>query len=108
MLVLLLLQALSWAMAGLSAIPFALAGERSMFGLGIASLLLAMGTCLVAIGIVRRRPSARRAAAVLEVLTLLGALILLALPVGANHGLVAWMANVGLPCAVLVLLRKAF
>jgi hypothetical protein len=36
-----------------------------------------------------------------------GALLRLALPIGANHGLVAWLANVGLPVAVIALLLKA-
>jgi hypothetical protein len=104
--VLLLLQALFWAIAGISAIPFALGGERSMLGLGLASLLLALGTCLVAIAIVWRRPWARRVAIALECLSLLGAFLLLALPIGANHGLVSWLVNVGLPVAVIALLRR--
>jgi hypothetical protein len=106
--VLLLLQAMTWAIAGISAIPFAFGGEVSMLGLGLASLLLALGTCLIAIGILWRRRWARRLAMALECVTILGALALLALPIGANHGLVAWLTNVGLPVAVIVLLRKAF
>jgi hypothetical protein len=106
--VLLLLQAMFWALAGLSAIPFALAGEISMLGLGLASLLLALGTCLVALGVLWRRRWARRVAIGLEILSLLGALILLALPIGAEHGPVAWLVNVGLPVALIALLRKAF
>jgi hypothetical protein len=103
--VLLSVQSLLWAMAGLSAIPFALAGEVYMLGLGIASLLLALGTCLLAIGVVWRRRTARRWVLVLEVVCLGGSLLILVLPIGANHGPVALMTNVALPIAVIVLLR---
>jgi hypothetical protein len=103
--VLLSVQSLLWAMAGLSAIPFALAGEVYMLGLGIASLLLALGTCLLAIGVVWRRRTARRWVLVLEVVCLVGSLLILVLPIGANHGPVALMTNVALPIAVIVLLR---
>jgi len=95
-----------WTIAGLSAIPFALAGEVYMLGLGIASLLLALGTCLLAIGVLWRRRSARRWVLLLEVVCLIGSLLVLLLPIGANHGPVALMTNVALPIAVIVLLRK--
>ena len=104
--VLLLLQALFWTSAGISAIPFAIAGEVFMLALGMASLLLGLGTCLVGIGMLWRRRWARRLTIGLEALCLAGSLLLLALPVGANHGLVSWMVNVGLPAAVIVLVRK--
>ena len=104
--VLLLMQALLWTIAGISAIPFAIAGEVFMIGLGLASLLLALGTCLLAIGILWRRNRARRWAMRLEIVCLVGSLLLLALPIGANHGPVAWMTNVALPVALIVLLRK--
>ena len=104
--VLLLMQAMLWTIAGLSAIPFALAGEVYMLGLGIASLLLALGTCLLAIGVLWRRRSARRWVLLLEVVCLVGSLLVLLLPIGANHGPVALMTNVALPIAVIVLLRK--
>jgi len=104
--VLLLMQAMLWTIAGLSAIPFALAGEVYMLGLGIASLLLALGTCLLAIGVLWRRRSARRWVLLLEVVCLIGSLLVLLLPIGANHGPVALMTNVALPIAVIVLLRK--
>jgi len=103
--VLLSVQSLLWAMAGLSAIPFALAGEVYMLGLGIASLLLALATCLLAIGVVWRRRTARRWVFVLEVVCLVGSLFTLLLPIGANHSPVALMTNVALPIAVIVLLR---
>jgi len=106
--VLLLLQALLWTVAGISAIPFSLAGETSMLALGVASLLLALGTVFVAIGLLWRRPWARRAAIGLEGLTLFGSVVVLALPIGANHGLVSWLVNVCLPVAVIALVRRRF
>jgi hypothetical protein len=104
--VLLLMQALLWTIAGISAIPFAIAGEVFMLGLGLASLLLALATVLLAIGILWRRNRARRWAIRLEVTCLAGSLLLLALPIGANHGPVSWMTNVALPVALILLLRK--
>jgi hypothetical protein len=104
--VLLLMQTLLWTIAGLSAIPFALAGEVFMIGLGIASLLLALATCLLAIGVLWRRRWARRWVFALEIVCLVGSLLLLVLPIGANHGPVALMTNVALPIAVMLLLRK--
>lgn len=103
--VLLSMQALLWAMAGISAIPFALAGEVHMLGLGIASLLLALATCLLAVGVLWRRRKARRWVLALEIVCLVGSVLLIALPIGANHGPVALMTNVALPIAVIVLLR---
>jgi hypothetical protein len=100
------MQSLFWAIAGISAMPFALAGEVFMVGLGIASLLLALATCLLAIGILWRRNRARRWAIRLEIACVVGSLLQLALPIGANHGAVAWMTNVALPVALIVLLRK--
>jgi hypothetical protein len=100
------MQALLWTIAGISALPFAIAGEVFMLGLGLASLLLALGTCLLGIGILWRRNRARRWAMRLEIACLAGSLLLLALPLGANHGPVAWMTNVALPVAVIVLLHK--
>jgi hypothetical protein len=105
--VLLLLQALFWMAAGISAIPFLLAGELFMLALGMASLLLALSTCLLGIGLLWRRRWARRMTIGLEALCLAGSLLLLVLPVGANHGLVSWMVNVGLPAALILLLRDA-
>jgi hypothetical protein len=104
--VLLLLQALFWMAAGISAIPFAIGGEVFMLALGMASLLLALGTCFLGIGVLWRRRWARRLVMVLEALCLVSSLLLLMLPLGANHGLVSWMVNVGLPSAVIILLRK--
>ena len=83
---LLLMQAMAWAIAGLSAIPFALAGELAMLALGLATLLFALGAAFVAIGVVWRRRWARRVALALEVVCLAGSLLLLLMPVGANRG----------------------
>ncbi|HVS48107.1 MAG TPA: hypothetical protein VHJ99_04305 [Candidatus Dormibacteraeota bacterium] len=104
--VLLSMQAMLWVIAGLSAIPFALAGEVFMLGLGMASLLLALATCLLAIRVLWRRRRARRWVMALEITCLVGSLLLLVLPIGANHGPVALMTNVALPVALLLLLRK--
>jgi hypothetical protein len=103
--VLLLMQATFWAIAGLSAFPFVLAGEVFMIGLGLASILLAAFTCVLAVGMLKRQRRARRWAIVLEVSCLVGSLLQLALPIGANHGPVSLMTNVGLPLAVVALLR---
>jgi hypothetical protein len=103
--VLLVVQSLLWAVAGLSAIPFALAGEVYMLGLSIASLLLALATCLLAIGVLWRRRRARRWVLALEIVCVVWSLLLLLLPIGANHGPVALMTNVALPIAVIALLR---
>jgi len=42
----------------------------------------------------------------LEITCLIGSLLLLVLPIGANHGPVALMTNLVLPVVVLLLLRK--
>lgn len=103
---LLLMQSIFWLIAGVSAAPFALAGEVFMAGLALATLLLAGATCLTAIGVLWRRSSARKIAIALEVVCLIGTGLLFVLPVGANKGLVSLMVNALLPIAVIVLLRK--
>lgn len=102
--VLLLMQSIFWMVAGLSALPFVLGGEFHMLGLGMASLLFALFTCLVAIGILWRRGWARRTALVLEVICVIGSGLILVLPIGANRGPVALMVNLALPIAVIWLL----
>src|SRR6266852_4427194 len=102
--VLLLLQSIFWMVAGLSALPFGLAGELHMAALGLISLVLALGVCLVGIGVVWRRRWARRTALALEVVTLIGSVLLFAVPIGANHGPVALMTNIALPLTVVCLL----
>jgi uncharacterized membrane protein YfcA len=103
--VLLLMQAMFWAMAGISAVPFAIAGEVFMIVLAMASLLLALLTSMVGIGLLWRRRWARRTAIGLEVTCLVGSLLLLVLPIGANHGPVSLLSNVVLPAAVIWLVR---
>jgi len=100
------MQSLLWAIAGISAMPFALAGEVFMVGLGLASLLLALATSLLAICILWRRNRARRWAMRLEIACLVGSLVLLVVPIGANHGPVSLMTNIALPIALIALLRK--
>jgi hypothetical protein len=102
--VLLLLQSIFWMVAGLSALPFALAGEIHMIGLGLVSLLLALFVCLVGIGILWRRRWARRTALVLEIICLVGSGLVLLLPIGANRGPVSLMVNIALPVAMIWLL----
>jgi hypothetical protein len=104
--VLLMMQCTFWGIAGLSALPFVLGGELFMFGLGIASMLFAFIMFLVAIGVLWRRRWARRSVMVVEIICLVGSLLLLVLPIGANHGPVSLMTNVLLPIVVFVLLRK--
>ena len=104
--VLLVMQSMLWAIAGISAIPFALAGEVFMLGLGVASLLFALVTCLLAIGVLWRRRRARRWVMALEIACVIGSLLLMLLPIGANHGPVALMTNLALPVAVFLTLRK--
>jgi len=101
-----MLQSMFWAIAGLSAMPFVLGGEFFILGLGVASLLFALIMFLVALGVLWRRRWARRCVIVVEIICLIGSLLLLALPIGANHGPVSLMTNVLLPVAVFVLLRK--
>src|SRR5258708_8211190 len=92
--VLLTMQALLWTVAGVSALPFALAGEVYMVGLGLASMLLALATCLLAIGILWRPDRARRSAMRLEIACLARSLFLLLVPIGANSRPGAWTTNV--------------
>jgi hypothetical protein len=100
------MQAMLWAMAGISAIPFAIFGEVFMIALALASLLLALATGLLAIGVLWRRRRARRWVMALEITCLVGSLLLLLLPIGANHGPVSLMTNVALPMGVLLLVLK--
>jgi len=103
--VLLLMQSTFWLTAGISAFPFVLAGEVWMLALGFASFVLAVAGYLLAIGLVRRSRRSRRIVLALEVICLLGSALLLAVPIGANRGIVSLMVNIALPVAVIVLLR---
>ena len=100
------MQSLFWFIAAISSAPFVLAGEYAMGGLVAVTLLLSLGTCLLGIGVLWRRRRARAIAIALEVVCLLGAALLLLVPIGANHGPVSLMVNIALPIAVIVLLRK--
>ena len=104
--VLLLLQSLSWLIAGISAAPLFFAGEVHMAALALASMLLALGTCMVALGVLWRRRWARGWAMGIEIVCILGATILIALPIGFNRGPVSLLVNVALPIAVILLVTK--
>jgi len=103
--ILVLMQSTFWFAAGLSAFPFALAGEVWMVALGIASWVLAGVGCLLAAGLVRRSRRSRRWTLVLEWVCLVGSVLLMLIPIGANRGPVSLMVNVALPLAVVALLR---
>jgi hypothetical protein len=104
--VLLLMQSLFWLIAGISAVPFAIAGEVFMAPLAVATMLLALFTFLVAVGVLWRRRWARGVAIAIEALSLFGSAVLLLIPLGFNRGPVSLMVNVLLPVAVILLLRK--
>ena len=101
------MQSLCWMIAAIAAAPFALAGEHFMAVLAVVTLLLALATSLVGIGVVWRRRHARTLAIGLEGVCLLGSWLLLLLPIGANNGPVSLIVNIALPVAVIVLLGKS-
>jgi hypothetical protein len=103
--VLLLMQSTFWIIAGISAFPFALAGEYLMALLGVASFVLAAFACALATALVRRSRWSRKWAVGFEAVCLGGSALLLAVPIGANHGPVSWMVNILLPLTVVALLR---
>jgi hypothetical protein len=100
--VLMLLQATFWFGAGLSAFPFVLGGEVWMVALGFVSIALAAAAVGLGVAVLRRR--ARRWAIALEVACVVGSLLLLALPIGANRAPVSLLVNVALPLGVVLLL----
>jgi hypothetical protein len=104
--VLLLIQSNVWMITGISAVPFALAGEIHMAGLAVSTMLLALGTLLCAIGVLWRRSWARGVVIALEVVCLVGTAALFIAPIGFNHGLVSILVNAALPLSVIVLLPK--
>jgi len=104
--VLMLLQSLAWLIAGISAAPFALGGEVHMAFFALATILLALVTLLLGIGVLWRRRGARALVIGLEVVCLAGTAIQLLLPIGFNRGIVSLMVNVALPVAIVILLRK--
>ena len=104
--VLLLMQSLFWLIAGISAVPFAIAGEVFMAPLAVATMVLALLTCLVGIGILWRRRWARGLAIAIEAVCLFGSAVLLWIPLGFNRGPVSLLVNALLPVAVILLVRK--
>jgi hypothetical protein len=100
------MQSLFWLIAGISAVPFVFGGEVHMAGLALATLLLALGTCLVGIGVLWRRRWARGFALAIEIVCLFGTALFIWLPIGANHGPVSLLVNAVLPVAVILLVRK--
>ncbi|HET7339350.1 MAG TPA: hypothetical protein VFK22_07360 [Candidatus Dormibacteraeota bacterium] len=104
--VLLVMQAMFWLIAGISAAPFGAAGEIHMAGLAVLTMLLAIATVLCALGVLWRKRRARALAIALEVVCLFGSAVLWLLPVGFNTGLVSTLVNAALPLAIIVLLRK--
>jgi hypothetical protein len=84
-----------------------------MAALGLVTLTFALVTCLIGIGVLWRRPWARRVALTLEVVCIIGSALQLLLPIGSNRGPVALLVDVALPVAVVWLLwgkktRSAF
>ena len=81
---------------------------RTQFGQSyvIKTILLALATFLLGVGILRRSPRGRAMTIALEVISLFGTGVLVLLPIGFNHGLVSLLVNAALPLAVIVLLRK--
>ena len=103
--VILLMQATFWLLAGASALPFVLGGEVYMLLLAAFSFALAGFTVWSGMEVVWRRGWARRVVLVLEWICLMGSLLMLVLPIGANRGPVSLLVNVALPIAVILLLH---
>jgi membrane protease YdiL (CAAX protease family) len=103
--VLLLMQSTFWFAAGISAFPFALAGETWMVALGFASVALAGAGYLLAVGLVRRSRRSRQWTLGLEWVCVVGSAVQLLIPIGANRGPVSLMVNIALPLAMIALLR---
>src|SRR5258708_3277152 len=82
--VLLLLQSIFWIVAGLSAVPFGLAGELHMAALGLLTVIFALFTCLIGIGVLWRRQWARRVVLTVELVCIVGSALQLLLPIGSN------------------------
>lgn len=102
---LLLMQSLFWLMAGISAVPFVFGGEVHMAALALVTMLFAMGTFMVGLGVLWRRRWARVWAIAIEIACLLGSAVLLWLPIGFNRGPVSLLVNVVLPLTVLFVVR---
>lgn len=102
--VLLLIQASSWFLAGLSAALFGLAGQPGLLVAATMTMLLTSVSLLLAVGLLERRRWARRGAVWLEVAAVVGFLLFLALPIGSSRGLVPLLTNLLLPLLLLRLL----
>jgi hypothetical protein len=101
--VLLLVQVSFWLLAALSALPFVFAMPAMSGYVGLTMIAAAAGLLLSA-GLLERRRWARRWTVRLEALCLVGSLLLLVVPVGTSHALVALLCNIALPLALLWLL----
>jgi len=111
--VLLLVQASVWALSAVAALPFVLGGEVGMLLLAALTGALVACALLLAVGLASRRRWARGWTIALEWTCLAGSALLMVLPIGSPHGLVALLVDLGLPVALLVLLmgrrgRRAF
>jgi hypothetical protein len=110
--VLLIVQASTWVLAGVGAFAITFAEPPMALPAMLTAALVACALLLAA-GLVARRRWARVWTLALEWTCLAGSLLLLILPIGAPHGLVSLMVDVGLPVAMLCLLsgprgRSAF
>ncbi len=107
--VLVLLQGAFLSMTTLEVLLWALFGVPSVGPSLLVTGAFALGILLLAAGLGRRVRVARRAAIVVEALVLLWAAVDLALAVLMAHrwlGLVATITRIGMPVAVIVLLRR--
>lgn len=102
--VLLLIQASSWFLAGLSGALFGLAGQPGMLLAANMTMLLTAVSLLLAVGLLERKRWARRGAVWLELAAVTGFLLLLLLPIGSSSGLVPLLTNLVLPLVLVRLL----
>jgi len=105
--VLLVIQGSLFLVAGLGALPFGIV-EPWMRLEGLATLLLAAGTFVLARGVRRERRWAGRWTVALEACCVVGTLLLSLLPVGALNGPVPTLTNLLLPATIagLLLMRS--
>ena len=101
--VLVVTQASFSLVAGLSAIPFAIV-EPGLRVLSLVTILSAVAMFWLARNLRRQRRWARRWVIALETLSLVGSLLLMALPIGSMRGPVPILVNLLMPAAVLALL----
>lgn len=103
--VLLTIQGSLTLVAGLIALPFGIV-EPGLRVEGLLTILLAIAFFVLAAGVRRQRNRARRWALGLEGFSVVASTLLLLLPIGAMRGPVPVMANLLLPLAVILLLRR--